>query len=137
MEKYQVIILLDEARERSYFYSYAISEDTTRGNIECTELPPYADINKARSCYWDSNKAVWVFDKEKYAEICAEIEAIKEAQEEAQAIAKATPTNAELAEMVVEMTESIAELSNVLADVLDYTVLLENRLTMLEMSKED
>ena len=45
MKKYQVIIILDESRNRSYYQGYVESEDTTLGNITVEELPPYADIN--------------------------------------------------------------------------------------------
>ncbi len=109
---YQVIIVFDKIRERSYFYSYVISDDTSKGNIECTELPHYADVNKARACYWDSDNKLWVFDEEKYSEICEEIETIREAQEEAEAIAEATPTNAELAEICMELAEMVSILSD-------------------------
>lgn len=136
MEKYQVIILLDEARERSYFYSYVISEDTTQGNIECTELPPYADINKARSCYWDTNKTVWVFDEEKYEEICTQIKAEQLAQEEARAIAEATPSCMELSEIAIELAESVAEVMNAMVEMLDYIALIDERLTNVEMNME-
>ncbi len=54
--KYQVIIILDSSRNRSYYQGYIISDDETQGNITCEELPPYADVNKARSCYWDSEE---------------------------------------------------------------------------------
>lgn len=112
MKKYQVIIVLDESRSKSYFYSYVESEDTTLGNIECAELPAYQDINMARACYWDADNQLWVFDVEKYSEICEEIEAIKEAQAEAEAIAEATPTNEELAEICMELAEMVSILSD-------------------------
>lgn len=46
---YQVIIVFDDIKKKSYFNSYVISSDTTLGNIECEELPLYADINKAQA----------------------------------------------------------------------------------------
>lgn len=115
MKKYQVIIVLDETRERSYFYSYVISEDSTKGNIECTELPPYADIDKARACYWKNG--AWIFDEEKYTEILAKIEAEKEAiQAEADRIAS-IPSNEELNLMVLTAMEGLAEVMVVIDDV--------------------
>lgn len=71
---YQVIITDDETRQRSYFYSYGVVE----GNITTEELPPYQDINKARSCYWDSDNSTWVYDPDKYAEICLDQQKQKE-----------------------------------------------------------
>lgn len=110
MKKYQVIIVLDETRERSYFYSYVVSEDSTKGNIECTELPPYADIDKARACYWDDTNLVWVYDDDKYNEICEKIEAELEAQEQAKLEASLIMNNAELTEAVMELSELIGGL---------------------------
>lgn len=111
MEKYQVIIVLDEARERNYFYSYVISEDTTLGNIECTELPSYADVNKARACYWYGG--AWIFDKEKYEEIITDIE---QAKAEAERVAS-IPSNEELNTMVLATMEGLAEVVVTIEDV--------------------
>ena len=103
---YQVIIILDEARNKSYYHSYVPGD----GNIECEELPPYADVNKARACYWDAKAKAWVYDEEKYAEIIAEQEAAKAAQEQAEKEEAAVPSNKELAEAVVELAEGIADI---------------------------
>lgn len=105
--KYQVIIFLDETRNRSYYRSYLESEDTTLGNIECSDLPPYQDINKARACYWDADNATWVFDEEKYSEIIAAIEAERAAREQAELEASVIMTNAELTQAILELTEII------------------------------
>ena len=94
---YNVLIVLDESRNKSYYYSY-VAEN---GNIECTELPPYQDINKAQACYWDGKK--WVYDAEKYAEIVAIRTAEKEAAE-----TEATPSNADLAAALMEIAENIS-----------------------------
>lgn len=110
MIKYQVIIVLDKARNRSYFHSYVESEDTTLGNIECSELPPYADINKARSCYWDSANLVWVYDGDKYADIREQIEAEKEEMEQKEIEASVVMTNAELTVALLELTEIVGGL---------------------------
>ena len=96
---YQVIITDDETRERSYFYSYG----EIAGNIETDELPPYQDINKARACYWDNN--TWVYDPDKYTEICSDQQRQKEEAEKAQALAEATPTNKELCEAAMELVD--------------------------------
>ena len=105
--KYQVIIVLDDTRNKSYFYSYVQSGDSTLGNIECTDLPPYQDINKARSCYWDSEALVWVFDEEKYTEILAII-ADKEADiKQKELEASVIMTNKELTQAVWEILEII------------------------------
>lgn len=114
---YQVIIILDEERSKSYYHSYVESTDTTLGNISVSELPPYADINKAQACYWDANNLAWVFDEEKYASIIAKIEANKEAAEQAQLEAEATPTNGELAECVMELGDGQSILSEAVAEL--------------------
>ena len=99
--KYQVLLFLDETRNKSYYHSYFESEDTKLGNMECTDLPPYQDIIKARACYWDSEKSEWVFDAEKYDEILEDAQRDKAEQEEANAISEATPSNLELLEAIM------------------------------------
>lgn len=109
--KYNVIIALDDSRGRSYYYSYV----TENGNIECAELPPYADINKARACYWDGKK--WIFDADKYAEIEAVKAAEKEAAEKVAAEAAATPTNAELALAVMDIGDNLSAVMDAVAEL--------------------
>ena len=109
--KYNVIIVLDESRNRSYYYSYV----TENGNIECTELPPYADPNKARACYWDGEK--WMFDADKYAEIEAIQAAEREAAEKEAAEAAATPTNAELALAVMDIGDNLSAVMDAVAEI--------------------
>ncbi len=109
--KYNVIIVLDETRNKSYYYSYV----TENGNIECTELPPYADPNKARACYWDGEK--WVFDADKYAEIEAVQAAEKEAADKAAAEAEATPTNSELALAVMDIGDNLSIVMDAVAEL--------------------
>lgn len=109
--KYNVIIVLDETRDRSYYYSYV----PENGNIQCDELPPYQDINKAQSCYWDGEK--WIFDEEKYAEIVAAEEAEKEAAEEAEKEAAATPTNTELAQALMELADNVNTLMDAVTEL--------------------
>ena len=99
---YNVLIVLDESRNKSYYYSY-VAEN---GNIECAELLPYQDINKAQACYWDGKK--WVYDADKYAEIVAIRTAEKEAAEKEEAEAEATPSNADLAAALMEIAENIS-----------------------------
>lgn len=99
---YNVIITLDESRNRSYYYSYVAKD----GNIECEELPPYADANKARSCWWDGG--AWAFDADKHAELVAAQAAEEEAAEQARREAEAVPTNAELALAVIELAAEVA-----------------------------
>lgn len=110
---YHVIITLDESRNRSYYYSYVASN----GNIECDELPPYADVNKARACYWDADASAWVYDPEKYAEIVAEQEALKEAEEQAKKEAAAVPSNEELAEAVMDLANAVADITETLTNL--------------------
>ena len=108
---YHVIIVLDETRNRSYYHSY-VAEN---GNIECTKLPPYADVNKARSCYWAENK--WNYDAEKYTEITEAQAAEKEAAERAKKEAEATPTNEELAKAVMEIGENLSKVMEAIAEL--------------------
>lgn len=129
---YQVIIILDESREKSYYHSYVESEDKTLGNISCNELPPFQDINKAHACYWDSENGQWVFDDEKYAEIIAEITAEKEAAEQAAAEGEATPTNAELAECAMELGEGQSNLEEALIELGNLYANLEERVAEIE-----
>lgn len=102
---YHVIIVLDETRNKSYYYSYVVKS----GNIECEELPPYQDVIKARSCYWDAQSAAWVYDAEKYAELVADREASEAAAERERLEAEAAPSNAELAAALMELASMIAE----------------------------
>lgn len=109
--KYNVIVVLDESRDRSYYYSYV----TENGNIECAELPPYADPNKARACYWDGEN--WVFDADKYAEIVAEQKTQKAAAEQARLEAEAVPTNAELASAVMDIGDNLSAVVDAIAEL--------------------
>lgn len=113
--KYSVIIVLDESRNRSYYYSY-VAEN---GNIVCAELPPYADPNKARACYWDAENAAWVYDAEKYAEIVAEQEALKAAAEQERLEAEAVPSNTELADAVMELADNDNLIMDALSELAD------------------
>lgn len=103
---YHVIIVLDEVRDKSYYHSYVASD----GNIKCDELPPYADVNKARACYWDDDASAWVYDPDKYAEIIAEHEAAETAAEQAKKEAAAVPSNKELADAVMELADLVANI---------------------------
>lgn len=115
---YQVIIVLDEVRNRNYYDGYVISDDSTLGNIQCTDLPPYQDINKAKSCYW-SDEALWIFDEEKYEEILADIQAKKEAAEaEAERVAL-IPTNEELRDMALSNMAAINEINMYIEGVVE------------------
>ena len=99
--KYNVIIVLDESRNRSYYDRY-VAEN---GNIECADLPPYQDINKARSCYWDGGN--WIYDVDKHAEIVAAQEAEKAAAEQAAQEAEAVPTLREIGIALMEIAENV------------------------------
>ena len=99
--KYNVIIVLDDSRDRSYYYTY-VAEN---GNIECSELPPYADVNKARSCYWDGKK--WIYDADKYEEIMAVQAAEKAAAEQRQREMEAVPSNADLALGLMDVADKV------------------------------
>lgn len=66
---YQVTILYDPDRNRGYYEDYVESNDDTLGNITVEELPPYADIKKAQSCWYDAENMQWVFDEDKYQSI--------------------------------------------------------------------
>lgn len=114
---YQVIVVYNEKNGRSYYSSYVVSDDTTLGNIQCTELPPYADLTKAKSCYLDDSASTWVFDEEVYQENLDKIEFEKIAQEEQKNIEEATPTNKELSDMVVELAETISMLSDSISEL--------------------
>ena len=108
---YNVIIVLDDSKNRSYYYSY-VAEN---GNIKCTELPPYADTNKAQACYWDGKK--WVFDADKYAEIKAFQTAEREAAEQAKKAAEAVPTNEELAAATMEIADNVSTLMDAMTEI--------------------
>ena len=110
---YQVIIVLDNTKDKNYYYSYVYDD----GNIECEELPPYQDINKARACYWDTKDKTWVYDAEKYAEIIAEQEQAKSKAEEAKTIAAATPSNTELAEAILEIASSMSDMIDAISEL--------------------
>lgn len=101
---YNVIIVLDEKRNKSYYYSYV----EKGGNIKCADLPPYQDINRARSCYWDADASAWICDTDKYAEIVAAQAAKKAAEEQAQREAEAVLGNADLTLAVMELADRIS-----------------------------
>lgn len=128
---FQVIVVLDEDRNKSYYNSYFDSEDITLGNMTCDELPPYQDINKAHACYWDVNNSKWIFDEEKYNSIMSKIAAEKEAAEQAALEAKATPTNAELAECAMELGEGQSNLEGAVLELADGQSNLEEAVTKL------
>lgn len=107
---YHVIIVLDEKRNKSYYYSYV----DRNGNIECEELPPYQDILKAKACYWNKK---WVYDPDKYAELVAESEAEKAAAEKAAAEAAAVPTNEELAVATIEIADNVSTLMDAVSEL--------------------
>ena len=109
-KKYQVIIINDDVRNKDYYQGYVESEDTALGNVTVEELPPYADPNMARACWWDSENRKWVFDEDKEAEIQEKIKSDKEAAEKSQAEAEATPSNSDLAGCVIELGELISDL---------------------------
>lgn len=110
---YHVIIVLDETRNKSYYYSYV----TENGNVECEELPPYQDTTKARSCYWDAESATWSYDAEKYAELEAARIAEKEAIEKKAAEDKATPSNADIALALMEIAENVSTLMDAITEI--------------------
>ena len=132
MKKYQVIIILDESRNRSYYQGYVESEDTTLGNITVSELPPYADVNMARACYWDAENEKWIFDEEKESDIQEKLAADKEAAEKAQAETEATPSNADLADCVSELGEGQSSLEDAVAELGELVNELLERVTKLE-----
>lgn len=108
---YNVIIVLDSSRNKSYYYSYTAGN----GNIQCEELPPYADINKARACWWDGSG--WIYDAEKHAEIEAQQAAEKEAAEKEAAEADAVPDNADLAAAVMELADNVSMIMDAVAEL--------------------
>lgn len=117
--KYNAIIVLDETRNKSYYHSY-VDKD---GNIECEELPPYQDIFKARSCYWDDGK--WCYDADKHAELAAEADAEKEAAEKAAAEAAAVPTNEELAAATMEIADSVNTLMDAVTELAETVAVMK------------
>lgn len=106
---YQVILRHDKGRE--YYHDYFINDEMI-GTIQCDELPPYQDIIKARSCYYDDGK--WVFDDEKYEELSyAQI---------------GTPDNTELSEGLMDLAMVVDELITsvtTIADNIDIVTVLE------------
>ena len=108
---YQVIVT--SINGKRYYHSYVESD----GNIECDDLPPFQDINKARACYWNDEK--WNFDESRYAEILAEIEAKKQAAQEEADRQAAIPNNEELNFMVIATMEGLAEIMTKIDVVVD------------------
>ncbi|MCQ2088002.1 MAG: hypothetical protein MJZ37_08100 [Bacilli bacterium] len=99
---YQVILVNDEVRNKNYFYSYTETDENV-GNITVDDLPSYADINKARSCFYENN--TWIFDEDKYQEILAVLEEEKEKAEEEKAKSEAALSNEEIAEALMELAD--------------------------------
>lgn len=116
---YHVIIVLDEKRNKSYYYSY-VDKD---GNIECEELPPYQDILKAKSCYWDGKN--WAYDSDKFTELVAEADAERDAAEKAAAEAAAVPTNEELAFATMEIADNVSVLMDAVSELAETVALMK------------
>lgn len=116
---YEVIIVSDESRNRSYYYSYL----TEKGNIQCDELPPYADQTKARSCYW--NDGEWIYDEDKYNELQENLRIEYENAIKQQKINDATPTNAELAEGLIDVANVVGNVNEMLAKINERLSILE------------
>ena len=110
---YQVIIVLDEFNSKNYYYSYVAAD----GNIECEELPPYQDIDKARACWWDADNAAWVYDNEKYNKIVETKQRQRKEATEAAAKTAAQPTISEMSDAVLELAESISDIESALAEL--------------------
>ena len=108
---YHVIIVLDQSKNKRYYHSYV----SGNGNVECEELPPYQDINKARACYWDGEK--WIYDADKYVEIVTAQAAEKAAAEQVKKEAEAVPTNEELAIAIMELADNVNILINAAAEL--------------------
>lgn len=134
---YQVILVNDEIKNKNYYYSYQVSEDTTLGNITVTDLPPYQDINKARCCYWADNSEAWIFDEEKYNEMLLMIEAEEEAKKEAELIAASTPTVLELAEASIETAQAVSDVAEAIDVLAEMLVMVDERLAILEENYEE
>lgn len=111
---YDVIIILDENRGRSYYHSYTEDGDES-GNIRCAELPPYQDINKARSCWWNEGK--WSFDRQKHAEIVAEQAAEKDAEEQARREAEAAPDSNDLMLGLMELADNLSAVMDAVSEL--------------------
>ena len=114
---YRVTLFRDVTRNKDYYDSYQESDDTTIGNITCEELPPFQDINKAKACYWDPDSLEWVFDEEKYNEILEEQTAARSEAAKAAAVEAATPSNAELAEVLAELADYISAHDTAIAEL--------------------
>lgn len=130
MKKYQVIINLDRSWDRSYYQTY-LEDGPAKGNIECYDLPPYADINKARACYWDSLNEAWIFDEEKYNEFLHEQEQAKNEADRVNAVNAATPSNVELAEGMIEVAEAVAQHDDALVELGEIIVAYDNAIVEL------
>ncbi len=105
--------IVNSLNGKRYYYSYG----SANGNIECDDLPPFQDINKARACWWNDEE--WVFDEGRYAEILAEIEQAKaDAEAEAERLAS-IPNNEELNSMVLIAMEGLAEVMVTMEEVVE------------------
>lgn len=116
---YNVIIVFDEKRGKSYYHGY---DERNPGNIQCEELPPYADPIKACSCFWENDE--WTFDEEKYPELLASRQELLSKIDQAEKEANATPTINELSNAVVEIGDNVGVIFDALAE-------LGNRVTEL------
>ena len=122
---YQVIILYNE-NSHSYYQSYTMSADASLGNITTDELPPYQDILKAQSCWWDFDTETWVYDDEMYQQLVAEDKQRKAEEEQRRLESEAQLTNGEITEAIMEIAqnqsdlfEAVAELGNMLATLMN------------------
>ena len=92
------------------------------GNIQCEELPPYQDLQKAQSCHWDAKAKVWVYDEEKYAELAEAQKAARAAEEQAKKEAAAVASNKELTDAVLELAAGQAKIK---AKITEFSTLLK------------
>lgn len=88
---YQVI--LENIDNKNYYFSYIESDDTSLGNASVEDLPPYCDINKARSCYY--LKKAWIFDSSRY-------ESIKNAEKEQETKQKIEVSDSEKLQLLAD-----------------------------------
>lgn len=112
---YNVIIVLDEKRNKKYYHSYVAQN----GNIECEDLPPYQDIDMARAHFWDADVSAWIFDADKHAEITAERAAAEAAADQAQREADAVPSNADLTMALMEIADDVSTIMDALTEIAD------------------
>ena len=114
---YHVILIYNEENSLSYYQAYTITEGPSIGNIVCNELPPYADIDKARSCYWDFDTEEWIYDEIMYQKILQDKERKRKEEDQERLLKESIPTIEEISNAIIELASGQSDLEDAITEL--------------------